>query len=210
MFSLPCITSAAALAVVAPALAVQPGFVEDFNNGTGGFGFIQGASVTTQLGGVGGASDGFLAIATSSVEPFAARAINVPQYSGDYITAGVDRIAFWLRDINAAETFVLRVGIGTQQNFWISNLGFDPGAAWTRHEVSLTNASSWTQVIGSGSFSAALSSVTVLQFRAAELPTGKAPDSVLGDIGVDRIALLPAPGTALVFAALPLGLRRRR
>lgn len=210
MQTIRCIAGATAMAVGAPALGVEAGFVEDFNSGTGGFAFVQGATVTTQLGGVGGASDGFLAIATTSVDRFAARALNAPQYSGDYITAGVDRIAFWLRDIGAADAIVMRVGVGTQQNFWISNLGVDPGFTWSRHEVSLTDAASWTQVIGSGSFTTALSSASVLQFRAAELPEGKAPDSVLGDIGVDRIALLPAPGSAALLALVPIGVRRRR
>jgi len=210
MRSIRCIVGASALAAGAPALGVEPGFVEDFNSGTGGFAFLQGASVTTQLGGVGGESDGFLAIATSSVARFAARAINAPQYSGDYITAGVDRIGFWLRDIGAGDDIVMRVGVGTQQNFWISNLGVDPGFTWRQHEVSLTDAASWTQVIGSGSFTDAISGASVLQFRAAELPEGKAPDSVLGDIGVDRIALLPAPGSVVALGLLPMAIRRRR
>lgn len=198
--------------VAGAASAVTSGFVEDFNNGTGGFGFLQGASVTTQLGGVGGASDAFLHVATTTVDPLAARAIDAPQYTGDYITAGVSSISFWLRDTGAADDDVIvRVAIGDQRsNFWVSNLGVAPTASWTQHIVDLTDASAWTQVIGSGSFSSALASTNVLQFRAAELASGRAPDSVLGDFGVDRIALIPAPGAGALLALAPLAVRRRR
>lgn len=200
-----CAAGVAAMPVV--------GFVEDFDVDTGGFDFMRGASVTRELGGVGGASDGYLNVGTSFPDQLAARAIGAAPYTGDWSSAGITAVSFWLLDSGATDDDVtVRVGIGDRRvNFWISNAGFTPTGEWTRHSVGLTDASSWTQVIGTdGDFGAALRSTDVLQFRAAAEPAGRAPDVVEGDFGVDRIALIPAASVSLTLAGGVLIASRRR
>jgi len=189
------------------------GFVEGFASGTSGFDAF-GMSVTNPgTGGVGGAGDGFLSIARATPGRFAARSIG-KDYGGDYIAAGVTEIRFALRDINAPDVGMeIRLGIGNTNNFWVSNDSWLPGAAWQVFSADLGDAGAWTPVIGSGTFENALRSADRLQFRHETLPVddGMAADDFAGDVGVDDIAFLPAPGAlALALGSVPLAWRRRR
>ncbi|MEM1330967.1 MAG: PEP-CTERM sorting domain-containing protein [Planctomycetota bacterium] len=204
-------------AAAMPASAtINNGFFEDFDSGTGGFGFNPGQSsveiTNPGTGGVGGAGDGFLSVETTSNDQLAARAVNAQQYQGDYLAAGVTSISFWLRDLGQQDAAIIRVGLGARQgNFWVSNRSWDATDDWQRFGVELTDASQWTQIIGSGSFEDALRNADALQFRHAVLPDGRRPDSLAGSFGVDRIALVPAPSAVagLLLAGGVMGGRRR-
>jgi hypothetical protein len=98
-------------------------------------------------------------------------------------------IEFYLRDVGDADSLEIRVGVGNDSNFWVSNDGFVPGAEWSRAAVDLTDASKWTQVIGSGTFTAAIAAADRLQFRHETMPIldGQDADDATGDIGIDRL-----------------------
>ena len=100
-----------------------------------------------------------------------------------------ETIEFYLRDINDPDNLEIRVGVGNNTNFWVSNDGFIPGDDWARGSVDVTDASQWTQVIGAGTFADAIANADRLQFRHETLPIadGQDADSASGDIGIDRI-----------------------
>ncbi len=206
--------TAALLASTAGA-APTPGYVEDFNSGTGGFDFL-GFPPRTESGGADGLADSYLFIGVT------ARAINEAQYTGDYIANGVKAIQFALRDEPTSNNLMVRIGIGDQGlegaggNFWLSNDAFTPNSEWTQYSVDLTDASKWTQLFGSGTFEDAIRNTDVLQFRHAPDLVSRQPDSTGGAFGVDNITLLaevpvvPEPAAGGLFGVLALAIAERR
>ena len=217
------------LAIVAcatSARAATPGFVEDFNAGIGGFG---GASTVTQVtsGGVGGASDGYLQISNALAGQLGAFTTEV-DLVGNLPADGVTGYSFWLRDVGANNSHEIHVGVGSPvlalfPNFWLSVPGFvPPDGSWQQFTVDLTNPSQWVQIIGTGTFQAALAATDHLLFRHDLAPLTQFPDLASGDFGLDRIQVLPvpaplpavsAPGRAALVALLgaiaAVALRRR-
>lgn len=128
---------------------------------------------------------GFLKVTRDTDGPFAVRSLqpSLAEYRN------FDAIEFYLRDINDTDALEIRVGVGNDANFWVSNDGFVPGDDWARARVDLTDAGQWTQVIGTGSFADAIANADRLQLRHETLPIadGQSADSASGDIGIDRI-----------------------
>ena len=205
-----------ATAITTASHAVTLGFVESFSDDTSGFGAGGPlGSVNRSVGSVqpqfSGAADGFLEVTSNQGDRLAARAIGQPQYSGDYVEAGVTEIRFWAIDTGTPDDAVIRVGIGDQRdNFWVSNRNWDFTDQWTLFSVDLTDESQWTQVIGSDTFEDALRNTDVLQFRAAADPDGRQPDLIVGSFGIDNIALVPTPASAATLTLAALAARRRR
>jgi len=206
----------------APARAATPGFLEDFASGTGGFG---GGSTVTRIasGGVGGASDAFLQVSNATVGKLGTFSTAV-DLVGNLPADGVTGYSFWLRDVGAANSLQIHVGIGIAlSNFWLSVPGFVPPAGqWQQFSVSLTDPSQWVQIIGTGTFQDALAGSTHLLFRHDLPPLVQNPNAVAGDFGLDRIQVLPAvqpvpavsaPGRAalgaLLLGIVAVALRRR-
>ncbi len=79
-------------------------------------------------------------------------------------------------------------------NFWLSIPGFSPpDGSWQQFSVDLANPSQWVQIIGTGTFQAALAASNRLLFRHDVPPLVQNPNDVAGDFGLDRIQVLPAP-----------------
>jgi len=192
------------------AQAVQPGFVENFTSGLGGFGGGSQSYSNPGTGGVGGAGDGFLEIGNQFAGRLGGRS-TASQYAGDYQADGVHAISFFLKDTGADDELGIYVGVGNRGNFWVAG-GFAPAEdVWTKYSVNLFNQAAWTQIIGSGSFDDALANADRILFRHDLPPIFQSPDSLAGDFGVDRIRLIPAPGAAwLALAGLAAAGRRRR
>jgi hypothetical protein len=176
-----------------------PGFVEDFTSGIGDFG---GAATVTNpgTGGVDGAGDGFLHIARATAAQLGARAASGP-LTGNYVVGGVERMRFWLNDVDADQDLEINFLIGNTENFWRFNTPFvPPEDAWAEFEVDFTTPSSWTQLFGIGTFEEALQTVNRVLFRHDLAPYTQQPDPIAGEFGVDRIELIGAghpvdPGT---------------
>jgi hypothetical protein len=181
--------------------AAQPtaGFVENFTSGTGEFG---GGSTYTNpgTGGVGGAGDGYLHIENTGAFNFGTRSLG-PNFTGDFLAAGITRIRFWLNDVGADQSFEIHFGIGAgASNFWLYNTGFAPPEnAWAEFEVDLTNEALFTQTRGTGTFAQALSGASNILIRHDLLPLTDTPDAIAGELGLDQVMLVGAapvePGT---------------
>jgi hypothetical protein len=202
--------------LAAQSFAATPGFQEDFSAGVGGF---TGGSTVTHVtsGGVGGVSDPYISIsnaAVSNLGTFSQAAALVGNLPAD----GVTGYSFWLRDTGANDNHEIHVGVGAAfSNFWLSIPGFTPpDGSWQQFSVDVTNPSQWVQIIGSGSFQAALAATDRLLFRHDLSPLVQPPNQASGDFGLDRIGVLgetpppdvpaaSAPGRAvlaLLFVAL--------
>lgn len=212
----------AGLLTATPARAVTPGFVESFTGAGNTGGWQGGASAGTSYtnpgsDGVGGAGDGYLVVRNTALGNFGAYNPNI-QYVGDWLAAGVTGIRFSLRDIGAFENFEIHISVGNGgvvgTNFWQYNLGFFPTSAWQTFTIDLTtlNPAQWTRIRGTGTLEQALRNVDRLHFRHDRSPYTPAPTSpIIGDMGIDEITLLPAPGAAgVAVMGLAWSCRRRR
>jgi hypothetical protein len=184
----------AVFAFAGGAVAATPGFVEDFTTNTGGF--LSGQSTVTRVtsGGVGGAGDPFLEISTPT-PLFLGAFSQAPDLNGNLPADGVTGYSFWLRDTGADENLEIHVGVGIQNvNFWQSLQGFaPPTGSWQQFSVDLTQPNQWVQIIGSGTFAAALAGSTNLLFRHDLAPYTQTPNSIAAGFGLDRIQVLPVP-----------------
>jgi hypothetical protein len=204
--------------LVAPAWAQTLGFVDDFSTpGTNGWSSIN-ANTNPGTGGVGGAGDGYLNIAQFP-NPFNFGSHNDgPNYAGNWTAAGITGVSFYLNDVNTDEVFSFHFlitgdeGAPTGQSTFVYNVGFDPpSGAWQQYFVDFANPDNWTRIEGDASLSDVLADVADAHFRHDVEPFLNPPDRITGDIGIDNIALVPAPGAAsLMLAGIGLAMIRRR
>ena len=194
------------------AYAASPGFVEDFHNAGSLGNFFSGATLSNPgAGGVGGASDGFLMISRNPAGNFAA-ATDASEFTGDLIADGVTGFSFYLNDVGAHQNFEMHLALGTAaSNFWINTVPLaSPDNAWAFSYVSIMNPAEWQQVQGSGTFQQAMQNCTRLQIRHDIQPFGSGGDSIAGEIGFDRITVVPEPSSMLAMLPVLFFLRRKR
>ena len=180
--------------VAAPAAWGNPvaGFVEDWPTGFAGW---NGTGITTSnpgTGGVGGAGDGYLEFSKATPGRFGVHVGNGVPYSGNWTAANIVQVRLYLNDIGAADAFEIHFSIGlAQNNFWQYNEAFVPlHNTWKEFIVDLTDETKFTQIIGTGTFSAMLQNVDTVHLRHDQAPYQHTPDSMAGDLGVDRLQLL--------------------
>lgn len=200
------------MSLVAAAHGAVPGFVEDFNDGTTGTFFSQADLTPIPSGGVGGTGDGFLQI-SRDVPDFLGAATSSPNFTGDLLADGVTGFSFWLNDVGASQDFEIHVGVGqAQSNFWLSIDGFTPPEnGWAEFSVDITDPSGWVQTQGAGTFEDAIAASNRLLFRHDLPPLIFFPDAIAGDLGLDRVTVLPEPGSlSLLIIGGAIALRSRR
>ena len=175
----------AGAAVAAPLV----GFVEN-RNGTSLDGWSGGAIYSNPgTGGVTGVGDGYLQVALTSPGHLGTMCTNA-EYAGNWIAAGVNKVRFYLNDVNNAQSLEIHFGIGNGSNFWQYNTGFVPTFhAWTQFTVDLSTQTGWTRTIGSGTFQAALMAVDRINIRHDRAPFQQTPDFTAGDFGIDQLLL---------------------
>lgn len=136
-------------------------------------------------------------------------AFNRQQWTGDYISEGVSAIRFDVRNSGQNDLFV-RLGLLNQ----IGELGV------TNDVVELAADGGWVTAtlnladltfIGNGTVEGILSRVLELRFVSAEFPAFEG-DFVNGQLDIDNVRALPAPGGGLLLglAGSALVVRRRR
>lgn len=187
--TLSCAVLAASLLTTAARAAPLVGFVENWPGISVGS-WDRGAELDNPgSGGVGGVGDGFLHVST----PFPAHLGVVsfgPEYAGDWIASGINKVRVWLNDVNTAEALEIHFSIGNGANFWEYNVGFvPPHEAWREFVVDLSSSAAFTQIIGQGTFQAALQRVDRIHLRHDVAPYVKDPEYIQGDFGIDRLLL---------------------
>lgn len=191
--------------------AAIPGFVEEFDMGTGGF---IGGSNYAQIasGGITGAGDAYLEISEPSPQQLGGFSDQI-EYNGDLLGDGVTGFSLWLSDTGADDDLEIHIAIGQRlQNVWQYTVPFvPPDNGWAEFTVDLSDTANWVQIIGSGTLENALSASNRFLIRHDLAPYGQVPDAIAGEFGVDRITVLPEPASlALVAFGLTALIRRRR
>lgn len=138
-------------------------------------------------GGVGGNGDGFLTVNTTA--GFLGAKTSASDYIGNYTATGVTQIRLWVKDVSGAGGLQLHLALGNQGNFWQCNLGVDAAAdRWKLYVVDLVEAN-FTQIVGSGTFTNALSNVDRVLVRHDVAPFVQNPDLITAILGIDHILL---------------------
>jgi len=204
----------AGLLPAAAALAVDVGNVDEFaaagdfeNWGGGSFSYTNPGT-----GGVGGAGDGFLFVNNDlGAAQLGTRSADAA-YIGDWVAAGATGVSFWLRDMTGSGEIEIHLGIGAAfSNFWQYNVGFNLTDEWQQFTVTFDDPSMWTQTQGGATLEETLQNVDRILFRHDLAPFMQQPDFIQAGFGLDRVAILPAPGAAGVLGLAALaGARRRR
>ena len=192
----------ALLALLALALVARPqtahaapalGFRENWSGTTthgwdGGFGP---GIVYTNPGAGGAENDGYLHIASATVANFGTRSVG-PEYVGNWLTAGITQVRFWLNDVGAQQNFEIHFAVGNFNDLWQYNPGFIPPLdSWAEFTVDLSDSTQFTHTIaldGLG-YLAALQNVAVVHIRHDHPPFMQQPDPISGDLGVDELLL---------------------
>lgn len=206
-----------AAGLCAGAHAVQVGYVHNFSAANDFGGFLGGTSAGTLyenfgVNGVDGPNDGFLTITNVNLGHFGGYT-QLPEFQGDWIGAGVTRLTFWMKDVGAFNNFEMHVALGySNQNIWQYNAPFVPTGEWQRFTVEIgnLNPADWTRIRGSGTLLDALSDVDRILFRHDRPPYTPTPNPIIGDLGLDKIRIVPAPGGAALLSVCAVGMARRR
>lgn len=143
-------------------------------------------------GGVGGANDGYLLVTNGVVSNFGTHSGSA-FYQGNWTTAGITEVSFYLNDVNSDQAFSFHFMItDTLGTTWLYNTGFDPpNGSWQQYTVDLTNGANWTRTNGANSLAQTLQSVSRAHFRHDLPPYVSFPDPIAGDLGIDNIVLGP-------------------
>jgi hypothetical protein len=214
-----CAWIVGAILCAAPAGAAPTlGFIENWTGvSTDGWG---GGSAATNpgAGGLGGAGDGFLMVTNATLGNFGTQSSG-PEYTGDWVAAGITFVHVWLNDVGTPNSFEIHFSIGRPRgtqgvsdlgNFWQYNIGFiPPSNQWKEFVVDLTNSGDWTQLFGTGTFTNALQTAGRIHLRHDHAPFISSPDPAAGDLGIDHLMLSDAaaavgPGTGSVGPAVEL------
>jgi hypothetical protein len=198
------------------ASAVILGFVDDFSGPDTNGWYSFNSNTNPGTGGVGGAGDGYLLIASDVVFNFGTHN-DTANYAGDWEAAGITEVSFFLNDVNAPEEFFFHFLLsgappGQQETSWQSNVGYQPpNGTWQQYFVDLTTGGAdWARIRGAASFEDVLHNVDNAHFRHDLPPYNQYPDGILGDLGIDQITLLPEPTTVILFGLTSLLMRARQ
>jgi len=140
-------------------------------------------------GGADGAGDGYLLVTQAADGNFGTRSVG-SEYTGDWVAAGIGRVLLSLNDVGAPDALEIHLAIGNTSNLWQYNAGFTPpSGAWQEFAVDLSDASKFTQIAGSGTFTEALQFADRILLRNDSAPYVQAPDPAHGDFAIDRVML---------------------
>ncbi len=174
-----------------------------------------GGDVLTNIstGGPGGAGDRYLQmVSRGGIGPGSRLgATNEAQWTGNYLTAGVNRIDVDLRNESAQDLFIRIVLYNTDAVRWTSTNAFllASGSGWTHLQYSIAEAD-LTEVMGAMSYAETFSAITQLQFRhqtGAPNPQGTV---IAAQMGMDNVEAVPEPATLLVLLTGGFSLIRRK
>jgi hypothetical protein len=118
-----------------------------------------------------------------------------PDYTGDFIAAGVDRIVYWLSDVESDEDLEIHLSIGSPGNLWLYTIGHaPPEGRWARFEVDLADSASFTQIQNDlgGSYTLSLRQAERVHWRHDRPPFERSPDPIAAQVGLDKIVLTNA------------------
>lgn len=156
-------------------------------------------------GGPSGADDNFLLLTAIGGPGAGSRltVINATQWTGDFIAAGIDRITMAVNNLGSTE-LALRLlfedptgGPPVNEAFSTDAVLVPPGSGWMAVAFPIRPAD-LTAVLGD--VTAALTHTTIMRLYHSPDPGFPGP-AVVASLGVDNIAAVPEPLTALLFGS---------
>jgi len=197
--------------VIAPlGQAATPNQIDDFQSDTTTLGWGGSAPPYTPLpiraeGGPAGGGDYYLQISTNG---FHLATKNESQWSGDYLSAGINAIEMDVNHLAGPDPVALRIAVTGPGGFFSSTVPtpIAPGA-WQHYEFGLTAADLMHVSGGTGTLADTLSAVEKLLIRhdnsATPTPPGRHPQHIIATVGIDNIHAIPEPSiSALAFWGL--------
>ncbi len=194
MFARTLMPALAGSMVCAGAFAATPCLLATFALAGDLEGFDGGSASYTNPGGGGvdGVVDGYL-----EIENFEAAFLGVrhtaPEWTGDFITAGIVRVTVWLNDVGADDNLELHLIVGRAfGNAWQHNQPLRPvPGEWRKFSVDISlDENDWTPVVGSGTLEDALRNGDRIAFRHDVAPYTPFPEAVAGAVGMDNVRLI--------------------
>jgi MYXO-CTERM domain-containing protein len=194
--------AAALIACAGPAAALSLGMVDTFEAGANA-GWAAGPAIIVAPavvpgGGPGGASDGYLAVVALGGSGANSRlaVIAGPQWSGDYLAAGVNRITM---DVSNLGSTTLNLRLWLQGPLGASAVSSDAvalaaGADWTAVSFALDASALVGQV------AATLGNVQQLRLFHATSPAFPGA-AVVGKLGLDNVTAVPEPSALWMAVA---------
>jgi hypothetical protein len=208
-----------------PAAAVSIGQVDTFQDGTTqnwtinvlGLGSPAILPANAPTGGPAGAGDSYMQLTALGGAGGASRlsVINLSQWSGDYLTAGIGTITMDVNNLGSTDLF-LRFLI---RDSFDPLLGMSPNVALSTAAVVVPAGGGWMSVvfpINSADFTATAGSAAAALANVAELRLFHNPDvefpppPVVAFLGVDNIMAVPEPSAVLLLGLGIPGLARLR
>ncbi|MDO9285693.1 MAG: VPLPA-CTERM sorting domain-containing protein [Aquabacterium sp.] len=192
------------------ASAVSPGQSDGFSGGSlDGWG--SGAAspsppIVVAAGGPGGAADSFLQLSSTGVQGPGGKLVGIagPQWSGNYLAAGVTGVSMWLQNAGATDLSL---------RLWLLSPG---GSSVTSTPVLLPAGSGWLPASFSllpgaltGQGASTLSDVIELRLfhgSGAAFPGA----NIAAQLGVDNVSAVPEPAGAVLMLAGLAGLVAHR
>ncbi|RYG24615.1 PEP-CTERM sorting domain-containing protein [bacterium] len=210
------------LAMTASASAVTLGQIDDFEDGTtqnwvanllGLGGGHPAPPANVPDGGPLGAGDAYLGLTSFGGIGAGGRMVtlNITQWSGDYVAAGVTGLAMNLNNMGntALDIRILIEKVGASGPTDIATsapIHLEPGRGWTSANFSLALADLTTLL---GDKSVALSSASAIRIYHNPGLGFPGPASA-AQLGVDNIQAVPEPTTVVALVVGTVGLLRRR
>jgi hypothetical protein len=203
------------LCQVPPASGVILGQIDTFEDGTTqnwminllGQGNPPSAALPQNIptGGPAGADDNYLLLTSTGLPGAGGRltVINATQWTGNFIAAGIDRITMSVNNLGASE-LALRLlfedpTVGPPENIAFSTEAVivPPGSGWISVLFPITPAD---LSAAEGDVTTALTNATVMRLYHSFDPGFPGPE-VAALLGVDNIAAVPVPVTAILFGS---------
>jgi hypothetical protein len=192
------------LSSVSPASAITLGELDNFSSTLESWQQghdPEGAAGVTRptTGGPAGAGDAFMQIVSDASSSHGKMNVfnSSAAWMGDYITAGVTRIAMSVKNLGAID-LKLRVALGTatqaSSGTWFSStnsVNLPVGSGWTNVTFPI-DSSSLTLVVGNGAYNTALATIAELRLIHSSFPSSRGA-IVTASLGVDNIHALGVP-----------------
>ena len=197
--------------IVCPHLAagaIMLGQIDDFQDGTTqNWNGAAPSPLNISAGGPAGSGDRFLEVESGSFGGGPRLlTFNDTQWTGDFVTAGVDDVAMDLKNLGSAS---LSIRIALQQSSassgspgYVSTTAFSLAADGNWHHATfLIDAADLTGLNGAGPLSTFLTSISDFRLLSANSPA-LVGDPISGQFGVDNIQALGVPEPSGILAAL--------
>jgi len=198
---------AIAAITIVPAQALLVPFTEDFTSGAANW--LNGSSTAPGWSATGGVDGGGYISAPGAITIVfrgnASADASGDAFVGDWISGGVSTFSAYLsHNAPVALNFYARLDAGSGRAGSTVDFSVAPGA-WFQLEVPIVNAPTSFQSYGAGSFATVFNGIQNVQIALSATQDPSTAGQTY-NVSLDRVAIVPEPGTMALLAIGALGL----